>query len=310
MQTPIRRSRKRILIFMAALIGIAILILYAVVARIGYEAVSAASSSGLSGTPTGAYQDVTFPSRGQNYVVHAFFLPGNISAPALISVHGYRNTRHSEYQLNRAADLRTLGYNILSIDLSDNGGDTIGNNRISMGYSERWDVLGAYDYLIMKGFSPDRIGLVGESMGASTILLAAALEPHIRAIWADSGYTRAGIILGEQAQKNRVPAMIVPGALLWGVVLSGDRIWEAAPIDAASTLAAHKQAVYLIHDEKDKTVPFHHGVEMNAAFKAAGVNVTFWEVPDLDHAEAILYRHEEYLQRLDTFFKANLGKAF
>jgi len=267
---------------------------------------SLTSSDGLTGTPAGGYQDVSFPSRGQTYNVNAFYLPGNNNAPALINVHGYRSTRHSEYELNRAHDLRTLGYNVLSIDLSDNGGDTIGNNRISMGYSERWDVLGAYDYLLEKGFSPSRIGLVGESMGAATILLAAELEPRVRAVWADSSYTRADVVLGEQTQRNGFAPIIVPGGMLWGLILAGDRIWEAAPVDAAARLAAHKQTVYLVHDEQDHTVPFHHGVELNTAYKAAGVNVTFWDVPALDHVEAILYHRDEYLQRLDTFFKANL----
>src|SRR5260221_14638242 len=117
-----------------------------------------------------------------------------------------------------------------------------------MGFGERWDVLGAYDYLLSKGFKPNRIGLVAESMGATTSLLAAALEPRIKAVWADSGYSRTDTILGEQAAPMGIPPIIVTGGMVAGWLLSRGGLWGGAPIDAASILAEHKQARYLFHE--------------------------------------------------------------
>jgi fermentation-respiration switch protein FrsA (DUF1100 family) len=177
-----------------------------------------------------------------------------------------------------------------------------------MGYAERWDVLGAYDYLLSKGFKSQQIGLVGESMGAATILLAAAVEPRIQAVWADSAYSRADIVVRERAEEIGIPSIIVPGGMIAGWLISGDRLWEAAPIDAASTLATHHQAVYLIHSYHDGTIPFHHATDIRDAYLAAGVNITFWAVDEGDHAQAILYYQAEYLKRLDRFFRENLSK--
>jgi len=167
-------------------------------------------------------------------------------------------------------------------------------------------VLGAYDYLLAQGFTPDRIGLVGESMGASTALLAAALDPRIRAVWADSGYTRADVAAGEQVEAMGLPRMIIPGGMLWGALLSGDRLWEAAPVDAGPALAAHQQVVYIVQCDQDKKVLFHHGVDLYTAYQASGVNATFWPVPGCEHSNAIVDNRDVYLQRLDAFFRKYL----
>ncbi|MEP7286666.1 MAG: prolyl oligopeptidase family serine peptidase [Chloroflexota bacterium] len=304
MSTP-----KRIVRALMIIIVLAFTIVYIYVAHVGYDVLSLPAGGLPRTTPSGEYQEVTFPSRGQDYKVYAFFMHGQSDGPAIINVHGYHGTRHADYILDRAEGLRELGYNVLSIDLSDNGGDTIGNGRISFGYSERWDVLGAYDYLLAQGYAPDRIGIVAESMGAASSLLAAAQEPRLRAVWADSAYARTDTQITESAAKTNFPTFIVPGGLIWGWLVSGDRLWEAAPIAAASTLAANKQAVYIIHCDQDHTVLYHHGLELAAAYKAAGVDVTFWGIPNHDHAEGIVYHRAEYFQRLDTFFKVHLAES-
>jgi dipeptidyl aminopeptidase/acylaminoacyl peptidase len=300
------RSRRRNLIRATTLVVmLALVFIYGFVARMAFDSMSLPGSH-LPKTPTGNYEDVSFPPRGQNYPVYAFYLPGKSGAPALISVHGHRGSRFDDYHLNRAVYLRDLGYSVLSIDLSDNGGQTIGDGRISMGYDERWDVLGAFDYLLTRGFAPERIGLVGESMGASTSLIAAALEPRIRAIWADSGYGRADTVLMERAESGGFSRAFVPGGFIYALLATGDRIWEVTPIDFGPAFATNKQAIYLIHCEPDPSVQYHHSVDMHAAFKAAGVDVTFWSIPDGGHTSGIVNHREEYLQRLDAFFKTHM----
>jgi uncharacterized protein len=283
---------------------------YLLIGRIGYDAITMPIGSAWTGEPSGDYRDVTFTPRGKTYNVFAFYLPGNPGAPALISVHGYRGSRHDEFHLERAMALRDLGYTVLSLDLSDGGGDTIDSGRIAMGDAERWDVLGGFDYLLTQGFTADQIGLVGESMGGATVLLAAAAEPRIRAVWADSAYTRADTVIAERMQQSGLPSIIVPGGMVWGWLLTGDKLWEAAPIDAANSFATNRQAVYLVHCELDTTVQFHHGRDMFANYQSAGVDVTFWDVPNLGHVAAFFDHRAEYMSRLDRFFKSHLTAEF
>ncbi len=307
MMLPSQRSRKRGLKIIASIAVLSVVIAYILVARMSYDALSLPGDPFPLATPSGLYRDVVFPARDRAYQVYGFLLPAEqAGAPALISVPGYRDSRFDVYHLNRAAWLRDLGYDVLSIDLSDNGGQTIADGRISLGYAESQDVLGAYDYLLAQGYAPGRIGLVGESMGGVTSLLVAALEPRIRAVWSDSAFTRADTLAGERLESSGLSRILIPGAAVWGWLLTGDRIWEVAPLGAGPAFAANKQAVYLVHCEQDQAVLFHHGVDLNAAYRAAGVDVTFWAVPGGQHTSAIVDHREDYLQRLDTFFRAHL----
>src|SRR4030042_5868418 len=154
MPSPSRPSRKRALKIIASVAVLSVVIAYILVARLSYDTLSLPGSPFPPATPTGLYQAVTFPARDRAYPVYAFFLrAGQAGAPALISVHGYRGSRLGVYHLNRAAWLRDLGYDVLSIDLSDNGGETISDGRISLGFAGRQDVLGAYDYLLAQGYA-------------------------------------------------------------------------------------------------------------------------------------------------------------
>lgn len=304
--TPVRRSRRRFVMFITASVIFLALFAYTVVSWMGYDRLSLPSGEYARVTPEGVFEEVAFPSRGQDYQVKAFFEPREADMPVLIVVHGYRGTRYDKHNREKAAAFTALGYNVLALDLSDSGGSTYGNGRISMGFSERWDVLGAFDYLLTRGFAADRIGLVGESMGAATSLLAAAQEPRIRAVWEDSGYTSALVVVGEQAQGNGFPPIIVPGGLLIGRLRMGDRIDEATPIDAAAQLAANRTTVQIVHCEVDGTVAPHHGPDLYNAYKQAGVSVDFWLVPCQSHAAAFDFVRDEYTQRLDAFFRRTL----
>jgi len=208
--------------------------------------------------------------------------------------------------LGRAQALVDLGYTVLSIDLNDNGGQTVNDDRISFGDGERYDVLGAFDYLLEQGFPSDKIGLVGESLGGATILLAAQIEPRIRAIWADSPYSDAPMVLRERSQSFGYPPFIVDLALLWSS-LSTDDPRRAVPIRHGTRLAAAGQSVYLMTCEEDTSVFPHHARDMYAQFTQDRVNVQLWNIPCLSHATGRLFTPIEYMSRLDAFLQANLG---
>lgn len=196
-----------------------------------------------------------------------------------------------------------LGYNVLTPDLSDNGGKTVEDGRISMGFDESFDVLGAYDYLLSQGFKPEQIGLVGESMGGATSLFVGQIQPEIKVIWADSAYSDAPTVLREQARGLGFPAFIVNGGLIWAKLLSHDDIATVSPISAGADFAANNQSVYLVTCEADQTVDPHHANDLYAAYSAQGVDVSFWEIPCVDHSTGILYASDEYKQRLGNFLQ-------
>ena len=119
-----------------------------------------------------AFEDIEFPSQRGDLVLSGWYLPGDESSPHLIFVHGIGSVRSGDNAVELAARLVEQGYNMLLFDLRGHGSS--GGDTVSGGYFERWDVLGAFDYLVERGIDPGRIGLMGFSMGAATSILAAA----------------------------------------------------------------------------------------------------------------------------------------
>lgn len=306
--TVTEAKKRRWPAILVAAIVLLVFVGYAIVSLLGYRTLATPPSQWPSDTPNGEFTEVSFNARGRDYPVYGFLMPGSPGTQAIVNVHGRFSSRHRPYQIERAQLLRDLGYTVLSIDLSDNGGDTIEDGRSSMGFDEQWDVLGAVDYLLAQGYPAERIGLLGESMGAASVLSAASHEPRMRAIWADSAYERADVVIAEQASSAGFPALIMPGGMVWGALLAGDRIWEVAPIDAAASFATHDQAVHLTHCEGDSVVFYHHSIDLDAAYRAAGVDVTLWVPPCTLHAEAIVVYQEEYLGRVRAFFNHTLAQ--
>ncbi len=300
---PKQRSRLTIVL---SLIAVLVVIAYAAVAYLGYNFLSTVASKAPILTPEGKYETVSFPARGQDYLVYAYYLEGEAGMPAIIQAHGWRSSRFEPAVLERTALYRSLGYHILSLDLSDARGETVGNGRIAMGYEERFDVLGAFDYLLTRGFAPDQIGVTGESMGAVSVILAAALEPGIRAVWADSPFTRSDSVASEQAETFGFPRIIVPGGMLWGVILTGSRIWEDGALAQAARLAENRTAIQLVHCSQDDFVFYYHSEELFEAYRAAGVNVDLWTTQCDKHPRSLEVEGENYLARFDAFFRQHL----
>jgi uncharacterized protein len=300
-----RRSRRlhNLILFFVLLI----IVSYGAVSYMGFRILTSPPGRLPRLTPRIAHQEVTFPARGRSYPVYAYLFSSPASSRALIVVHGIGSSRHGEGEQEVAQAIHALGYTILLIDLSDAAGDTVGNGHVALGADERWDVLGAYDYLLTQGFAPEKVGLMGWSMGAATILLAAGIEPRIKAIWEDSGYDRVLTVLEERLQTTNVTPLILPGGLLWNALITGTRLWEIAPIDGVPGFARNRQAIYIVHGELDTVVRYSHGERLYAASKQAGVDVTFWSLPNTAHTEGFNRFRDEYLRRLDEFFRAHLN---
>src|SRR5205807_3700523 len=96
---------------------------------------------------------------------------------------------------------------------------------LSMGNLEQRDVLGAVDFLqtgrapFPELGRPRIIGGLGISLGAATLLLAAAREPAIRAVVSDSAFADAAPLLEREIPKHsvavvgRIPGVFAPSAL-------------------------------------------------------------------------------------------------
>lgn len=146
-----------------------------------------------------AYEDVHFPAR-DGVRISGWFVPAEGEAadkkPAVVLVHGWpwnrlgaaNDSPLTKLLGNEPVDLLRLahtlhhaGYHVLSFDLR-NHGQSAAASPVTFGWQEAKDLLGALDCLASR---PDvdsgRLGVVGFSMGANTILFSLPHTNLVRA---------------------------------------------------------------------------------------------------------------------------------
>lgn len=175
------------------------------------------------------------------------------------------------------------GFNVLAIDLRNHGesGDA---PPVTLGEYEYLDILAAVDWLRnyidteAKQLDKNRIGIYGESMGAATVLLAAASDNNsfVNAIACESSYTSAS-----EAFKSWIPAHVGGYVEIFGFDLFRsdsflDYMWrcitflfpykfvDVRPVDMISSIHC---PIFISHGEKDVIIPFSHSGHLIEAAK-------------------------------------------
>ena len=246
-----------------------------------------------------AFENVEFPSQRGDVMLSGWYLPGDESSPHLIFVHGLSSERSGDNAVELAARMVEHGYNVLLFDLRGHGSS--GGDKVSGGYFERWDVLGAFDYLVERGVDRGQVGLMGFSMGAATSIMAAAEEPRITAVVADSPYADASdLIAREAARKTPFPLWLmpifIPTTKLMAKGIYGIDIGALVPEEAVTRL---DYPLLIIHGTDDQRIPLEHGERV---FKAAKAGSIMWRAPGVDHVDAFLTYPDEYVDRVTEYF--------
>ncbi len=259
------------------------------------------------------YHDVTFYSRSDHVRLRGWFIPGVLpdgcltAQRTLIMVHGTGSNRASPLLLNLGADLARRGLAILAFDMRGMGESA--RAPLSEGYFEQRDVLGAVDFLRSGSLPypelghPRAIAAWGDSMGAATVLLAAAHEPAIRAIVADSGFAALVPVLQSDPQ---YPGPFIPSVLLAVRLLYGVNYYAARPVDVVARIAP--RPLFFIQGSADRVVP-PSNLKMlaEAASKAPHAHVLAWLVKGADHIDSFQVMGEVYVNRVVAFFSKALG---
>lgn len=221
----------------------------------------------------------------------------------IILVHGLGGNR--EHMLDRAARFAARGFGALLLDLRAHGESRGGN--CSIGLREVAEVRAAVDYLRAHPSSRlARIGILGESLGGSVALLAAAEIPEIEAVAVDSSFCALDELVAERAEDFlRLPRWLRTVAIRLGEWQAGVRTHQVRPVDAAARLGA--RPLLVIHGGQDAMFPPQHAERLYAA--ASGPK-ELWLVPEATHAGICYARPEEYEERLALFFERWLrGRA-
>ena len=242
-----------------------------------------------------AVEDVVFNAT-DDVELGAWLVRASLAAPAVVLVHGFKGSRQE--MLPWARFHHDGGYNVLLIDTrgcGKSGGTTVG-----LGATEPRDISGAVSFA-ETAFDTPRVAVLGISLGAGAVILAAAADRRIAALVADSAWT------DQDLQLSRLSFVPIGGfrmpLLPYGAIavsaMVGTDVTKARPIDAIARVAP--RPVLLIHsaDDDNATTPVSGA---HALFAAAGEPKELWIVPHGGHVGAINSFTEEYRSRVLAFF--------
>jgi len=265
------------------------------------------------------FKYVTFPSRVDQVQLKGWYIPGVLpdgnvtSQRTIIMVHGTRTNRTDQKAglLNLSGELARHGFAVLAFDMRGTGESPPAP--LSLGYFEQRDVLGAVDFLRSGPIPYPTLGRThviggwGVSMGAATLMMAAAQAPAIRAVVSDSAYADIIPILEREVPKGgHLPPLFTPGTLFAAKVLYGIDFYAVRPEDIVANIAP--RPILFIHGTSDTYVPpSNMNILAAAARTAPDANVQTWLVPGADHAQSFNKEGAVYVDRIVAFYNAALG---
>ena len=233
------------------------------------------------------YERISIRSR-EGLKLRGKFYAGKEGAPLLLFFHGYRSTAERDGSGGFSL-CREKGWNALLADQRAHGESE--GKTITFGILERFDVLSWVEWALRRFGEDQDIYLVGVSMGAATVLMAAgeALPPQVKGVWADCGYSSPEGVLRHTIRRWHLPegpafALTRLGGRLFG----GFDVRETTPLEAVQRATV---PILLIHGQADTMVPHEMAEELR---EACGGRVDIVSVPEAHHGMSFYVDNAAY----------------
>mmetsp|Transcript_27138 Transcript_27138/g.72587 ORF Transcript_27138/g.72587 Transcript_27138/m.72587 type:complete len:427 (-) Transcript_27138:533-1813(-) len=252
--------------------------------------------------------------------------PNESAAPRIVLQHGFEQNSNAHSPQLAAYMLRSLGFSVFLPNLRDHCySSNTSEDVVQWSNAYPLDLLGAWDYavsdpggLLGGPREPGQVGLQGFSMGAFVTAIALGLEGRAPAAWVDSGPWTTEVAF---AQNFRTTAEEVGLGFMSGLLLP--RVWEGVSKAALERGVDYywqlpqqtlplgpdtRRPIYAHANVDDATVPFSEHVRLMdfLAQYPQKYAVGNWVSSGFCHGSAhhreILSKHEEYKDRLCTFW--------
>lgn len=248
------------------------------------------------------YENVQFPSKDSAATIAAWYIPSAENTRAVILVHGRNASRTDLFQghsVDLIAALHQAGISVMSIDLRGHGQSSDG--RFSYGLYERYDVLGAVDWLIARGYQPGKIGVMGLSLGASAVIGAAAEDPRIGALVSDSGFADIyPLIKSRWVLESGLPMFFLDSTRLMIQLKFGYDITSSKPVAEIGKVSP--RPILLIHCTNDRLIPYANVQQLQSAAPGAQL----WTIPSCTHGQSYNANPAAYQENLVNFYQSSL----
>jgi pimeloyl-ACP methyl ester carboxylesterase len=218
------------------------------------------------------------------------------SAPTFIVAPGWKSNKS---EVLKYAPFFHDRYNLVILDLRNQGRS--GGDVTTWGVREKLDIKAMVDWL-ERTKNPAWIGATGNSMGAATVLAAAADDERIRALVLDSMHADVTNTFADGiANERHLPGLPTAWAILGlSTQRSGADIPSANPVKNVGRMG--DRPVLLIHGTNDILDTVDHAAKPNlAAAEAAGVPVTMQYCQDGGHGGLVNKCPDQWQAWVDEF---------
>ena len=225
------------------------------------------------------------------------------TGPTVIVAHGWGSNKSS--MLDRAAVLHDA-YNLLILDLRNHGQSS--PSPTTQGVREAGDLRAMMDWLEREK-GPDRVAVLGVSMGGATALAEADRDERIDAVIAESIHATLANAAQARLDRSGYP-LSLPGSwaiLLGSLVRTGEDVSAVDPVQTVERL--DDRPLLLIHAGQDQSIGPGDAESVLAAAEAAGSPTELHVCAEAPHAESNRTCAEDYAAWVLGFLERVLAPA-
>ncbi len=206
------------------------------------------------------FEDVKITSEYGYHLAGKWLLHQN-SKKSVIIVHGFTGNMATSI---RYVDLFfSKGYNILMYDHRCHGYS--GGENCTMGYLEKHDLKTCITWVEERVGEGTFIGLHGESMGAATSIMTAAMDKRVSFVISDCSYANfydeAKFRLKETYKLSEIPFLYVVD--FWNKIRFKHSYKDISPIDDLSKVTV---PILFLHGDKDRVTQMEDSVKLHEAY--------------------------------------------
>lgn len=192
------------------------------------------------------------------------------------------------------------GYSVLLPDSRAHGSS--GGGLVTYGLLEKSDVLSWAHWLRQQDCKT--LYALGESLGGSVLIQAAALGTDFRAIAVESAFADLPAIAELRVQQmfhlppllqSVIPSLLVRNSMTYAKLRYGIDLRQVLPVESIRRTVT---PIFLIHGLRDSRTPYWH----SQALARASANCVLWLVPNAEHTGAHSRAPTEFRRRVLGWF--------
>lgn len=230
------------------------------------------------------------------YKLNGIFIPNGNSKKCIILCHGI--TANINYSVKYIKPFYNHGFSIFMYDHRNHG--LSGGTYTSMGYFEKNDLKTCADYIVNRLGEDITLGVLGESMGAATVIQYCAIDDRVSFCVEDCGYSDVSKLFEHRLKEDyhiKFPLLIKIANLIMRIKY-GWNFKAASPIEYIKDLSL---PILFIHGENDDYVPTYMVHELYA-LKNKGIK-DIYIATNAVHADALMSDEAKYIKVIDDFLK-------